>query len=1137
MPPPSIDRFAMLDAISEKSKINEIYLLIQQQLTLLCGHFLPNPSEANNLQNSIQQLVQQGLLPNTLGQDLQAIRATSHAVLNGQKKVEKTLAWHDFGRWCQVLKHVHQQEVPELLQKLIAQGKAGPVAKRRCQKYDRIRVSFSHKDAQFLYAFDEAMPSETPIKIAYNTAINQAFNTSMAELSAGFQLNLVDVYLDKDGIYQPDLIIVEPDYLMDVSALSEAMKSYGEHPLNFVMARLLPSENTKHMLLGNMANLFLDELIHQKPEKPLIYKEILSKAFKNAAFNFSTCLDIDEAFFNNVKSQYHNISKAIANVLPHKNIQAKKAILEPSFICETLGIQGRLDFLQLDHEGQKQVVIELKSGKAAFPEQQTDLIAINHNSQAFLYQIIIQKVLGVPFKEINTYILYSKYADAQACLRLAQPSMLAIKKLLDLRNQMVINEKKIALDDSESLSKALISDINLLNLVDEKEQGSKFVRNYIQPQIEAFQTPFAEASPLVLAYFHSFYHFVSREHYLAKVGSIQEGRQGLSGLWRSPLQEKLSQGEILINLSMSAPLQAEQTELKLNIPAQKHGVLPNFRAGDVVILYQRNHDKDHVGTQQIFKASVQDINPQYIILQLRMPQSNPAVLPMASLYAVERDFLDSTFVSMYKGLFAFLTANEHRQKLLLNQRAPEHDPEQSLSQDYGSDSINQIALKAKQAKDYFLLLGPPGTGKTSQALRAMILEFEASGHNILLLSYTNRAVDEICEVLVQLPHQPAFIRIGASLSCDEAYHDNLLGKVTSDCENRKKVREKISQTRIFVATVAALSGKHELFKLKHFEVAIIDEASQILEPHLLGILSAKNNHHQQAIGKFIMIGDHKQLPAIVQQSDAQALVKSPLLKDVGVINRKQSLFERLYQWQQNQAEPWALGMLQKQGRMHPEIAEFPNLHFYQKQLQEVPTKHQTEALHYENVDETSALQQIIATNRLAFLPSKIQSGHLSPKTNLHEAEMVKLLLENIYQLYQNNQMPFVADKTVGIITPYRSQIALIKQKIDKLNIPILNKITVDTVERFQGSQRDIIIYSFSINQAYQLDFVANTMQDQGQAIDRKLNVAITRARKQLFVLGNADVLAQNLIYKQFIDFCKAKNAYFEVGLEGENAYT
>jgi hypothetical protein len=211
--------------------------------------------------------------------------------------------------------------------------------------------------------------------------------------------------------------------------------------------------------------------------------------------------------------------------------------------------------------------------------------------------------------------------------------------------------------------------------------------------------------------------------------------------------------------------------------------------------------------------------------------------------------------------------------------------------------------------------------------------------------------------------------------------------------------------------------------------------------------------------------------------------------------------------------------------MHPDIALFPNYSFYNSQLQAVPTIHQSSSLEYNTFDKGNSFQKLLATKRIAFIPSEKHKSDKTNKTNSYEAKIARELVKNIYELYKANNLKFSEEETVGIITPYRSQIALIKREIHSLKIPELNNISVDTVERFQGSQRDIIIYSFSINQFYQLDFLSNNIEDDGQIIDRKLNVAITRAKKQLFVIGNPSILSNNLTYYRFIEFIRSKAGY------------
>lgn len=189
-----------------------------------------------------------------------------------------------------------------------------------------------------------------------------------------------------------------------------------------------------------------------------------------------------------------------------------------------------------------------------------------------------------------------------------------------------------------------------------------------------------------------------------------------------------------------------------------------------------------------------------------------------------------------------------------------------LNGNYNTENVflNDVILKAKQANDYFLLIGPPGTGKTSYALVAMVKEALSESSSILLSAYTNRAVDEICDKMDK--HKIQYIRIGSELSCDERFRKNLLDEKIRLNPNADIVRKVIQETRVFVGTITSISGKLNLFGIKHFDLAIIDEASQILEPNLLGILCARHKN-QTAIDKFIFIGDHKQLPAVVQQSE------------------------------------------------------------------------------------------------------------------------------------------------------------------------------------------------------------------------------------------------------------------------------
>ena len=179
--------------------------------------------------------------------------------------------------------------------------------------------------------------------------------------------------------------------------------------------------------------------------------------------------------------------------------------------------------------------------------------------------------------------------------------------------------------------------------------------------------------------------------------------------------------------------------------------------------------------------------------------------------------------------------------------------------------------------------------------------------------------------------------------------------------------------------------------------------------------------------------------------------------------------------------------------MHPGIADFPNQAFYFGELEVLGLQHQLEEI----------------PTPILFIPSQPDLDNKSCKTNREEALKAAQIAKQIYEKDPKN---FDPTHTLGIITPYRSQIALIRKALHQLQIPALTHISVDTIERYQGSERDVIIYSLSINQLSQLEWLPNLTEENGVFIDRKLNVALTRARKQMFILGVPELLQQNPIY-------------------------
>ena len=947
---------------------------------------------------------------------------------------------------------------------------------------------------------------EMPVWI-HRDRVNSEFDETLCLLEPGSKLNLVDVII-VDGGLLPRFLILEPDYLVDASALAECAQEYGTCWQRYFWNRIRPKTITDSILLGNAVNLIFDELITAKDFRSVTFDSLMPKIFARYPIEFVSAKSVDRRFFQNLHSQFETLKRILSTDFSALGIDRRKAMVEPSFICEALGLQGRLDFLQVENG---LCGIELKAGRPPYPENDLSKVSFPHRAQCALYQSMIQSVLGVKLENQHFYLLYSRNLNPEGCLRPVKTSTRELQKLLNLRNKIVSVERDISRYGYVQ-AEWLISRLTADNLI---PRPSLFTERYIRPEIDCGRRRLErrDDNDLALRYFYRFYAFVSREHYLSKIGYPSgSGISGVASLWRMTRDEKEREGYMFSGLRLVRNRAAEDIpEVEFILPGNTPS--PDFRLGDIVLFYVCDTDADRVSTRQVFKATIASMTADRVVLRLRDNQSYAEALPIASCYAVEHDYVDSSFLLQYKGLYAMLDASPHRRGLLVGEvgESPVRNMSRRLSYEYDSPDLSRILLKALQAEDYFLLVGPPGTGKTSVALRNMVKEFLAiPEYQILLVAFTNRAVDEICDKLETIGEVDDYIRVGQTLSCDVAYRSHLLSERMKQCRNREEASRSIHSCRVFVATLSSLSGKMELFNLKRFDVAIVDEASQILEPQLVGLLSAKTPTGRDAIGKFILIGDHKQLPAVVVQSAEESVITDERLRSAGFVDCRISLFERLYR-RLPEGSPFA-DMLDCQWRMHPDIASFANTYFYKGALRDGNAPHQISLLPFTNMGDDK-WERVIATKRTAFFPTKTLCA--GKKYNNEEACKTAAIVNALYRLYERNGLEF-DERSVGIITPYRHQIARIRQELDKFGVSAFDTIRVDTVERFQGSQNDCIIYSFCVNDESQLEWLPSYTEESGQLIDRKLNVALTRARRQLFVLGNSQLLSRNPIYRILI---------------------
>ncbi|GHT08132.1 DNA helicase [Bacteroidia bacterium] len=968
------------------------------------------------------------------------------------------------------------------------------------QKIKSLRVIFRELAGENLLA---ETAEKQAIHLVFNEMQRKELNELFPILHPGNVLNLLNAVETAANIFTAEFIVFEPDYLIDISSLAECFRPYGNHFLNYFLSRLQARETTSSILLGNTANFFIDAFVNEDEDHPVDYFSTLKKVFRASAFEFTACEDLripkkESEFFANCQKHFINIRHAVKQFFPKAGIDREKVVLEPSFISNTLGLQGRLDVMLCDYSA----FIELKSGKA-MEDFRTggEFIrsAENHYIQMILYLAVLEFNLDLQADNVRSYLLYSKYP----VLSKESHSRKQLQEALKLRNQIVAKEYELQKANDSDITCELLSQINSRKLNTKRLSGN-FFENYLAPSIDRFHIGFSCLKEYEKAYFLRLYSFVAKELWLSKAGEREyEGVKKASVLWNAPFEDKLIAGELLYDLKITENEAASETHtISLEIPTYKDLYLPNFRPGDAVVLYERNSASDTVNNRQVFKGAIELLEGKLLKIRLRYRQKNPFVWNPDAGYAIEHDYMDTTFSGMFRALACFIEANQDRKDLLL----PLNPLKGTLLQPAPSNEATE-AKSPLGDLGAFLLIGPPGTGKTSIALKKMVeTEIRKNKSNILLLAYTNRAVDEICKALKDISQSLPFIRIGSELNCAPEFREHLLENYLENCNNRTEVAGIIGHCRIFAGTVASVWNKAEIFQLKHFDLAIIDEATQLLEPHLLGIFCAKNDSGQNAVERFVLIGDHKQLPAVVLQSKEESRVDELILNKIGLTDLSNSLFERLYRKYNAEGRTSAFDILYKQGRMHPDISAFPSEHFYEGGLECVGLPHQMENAPH---------------NRLHFYPVTPSGEDFSDKTNCREAAKVVEICRELYQECQEKESNFKPE-SIGIITPYRNQIALIRKQLQETGIDGFSEITVDTVERFQGSQRDIIIYSFCVKTERQLEALPNRLEENGKLIDRKLNVALTRARKQLYIVGNEKLLNKNPVYKKLLEYIKAK---------------
>ncbi len=519
---------------------------------------------------------------------------------------------------------------------------------------------------------------------------------------------------------------------------------------------------------------------------------------------------------------------------------------------------------------------------------------------------------------------------------------------------------------------------------------------------------------------------------------------------------------------------------------------------------------------------------------------------------------DITFQRMIEALTQFKRLPRWRKDKLLGNTAPEFTQVDKI--EFFNTKLNksqqEAVIRSLAARDFFLIHGPPGTGKTITCVE-VIAQLIKCGNKILTAADSNVAVDNLVERLDKIGVN--VVRIGHPARIIPALRRRSLDYLVQDEPNYRKAQEfrkrayelkedmkryimpemrwrrglsdeeimllasegattrgiplkkiegmkkwldlkheldrlfgdareleerairRIIKAAAVICTTNSTAGS-EILKGEKFDFAVIDEATQSTEPSaLIAVLKAK---------RFIMAGDHKQLPPTVLNEEAACR------------SFTKSLFERLLALHGDKIRV----MLDVQYRMNEEIAEFPNREFYDGKLKadEQVKRRTLRDILPESVDEDSEdVKPFLFIDTCDELEERVRKGSTS-RENPGEAKLVKDVAERLLNRG-------IRSEDIAVISPYDDQVAQIKRMLH------VEGLEIKTVDGFQGREKEVVIVSFvRSNKSGTIGFLKDL---------RRLNVSITRAKRKLVLIGDSNTLESEGCYRRLVALAKESGAY------------
>ena len=444
-------------------------------------------------------------------------------------------------------------------------------------------------------------------------------------------------------------------------------------------------------------------------------------------------------------------------------------------------------------------------------------------------------------------------------------------------------------------------------------------------------------------------------------------------------------------------------------------------------------------------------------------------------------------------------------EVLLGHQPPTFRQLPSLSYPWLNPSQQQAIQRVVEAQEVSIVYGPPGTGKTTTLVEA-IIETLHRETQVLVCAPSNAAVDWISEQLMRRGIH--VLRVGNPLRISNEmldcsyerryaahpdYHElwsvrrELRQGVDNNRHNKLLRREQELEVKINadlfeqarVVSCTLIGSAYHVMEHKHFGTLFIDEAAQALEPACwAAILKAD---------RVVMSGDHQQLPPTVKSLEAaRGGLADTLMQKVVAL------------W------PQCVSLLTMQYRMNEDIMGFSSRWFYDGRLQAAP-----EVAHR----QVSPLDTPLMWLDTSALDHSEHESRGASRSNADEARLVIHTLRDYIEMLSPQK---IESERVdfGIITPYRGQARLIRRllKLQHYFRRLRRHITVGTVDGFQGQERDVIVISLvRANTAGQIGFLRDL---------RRMNVAITRARMKLIIVGNAETLGHHRFYRALAEYIR-----------------